>query len=92
MEELKKELAEYIAILETSLACTNYAEDKLKYQKHLAESALMFTAIEKYKSLKKLKELVSLERHSYGWDYLNGVQGSSAELAFDHFAKLVETL
>lgn len=90
MERLKIALADYISILETSLADTNWAEDRTKYRQHLAEAALMFASIEKYKSLEKLKSLVSSERHSYGWDYLNGPSGSSAESAFNYFANVVE--
>lgn len=51
----------------------------------------MYAALEKHRSMKKLKELVASERHSFGWDYLDGSEGKAAEAAFDAFAKLVET-
>jgi len=88
--ELKKALADYVASLEASASRTHRAEDRGRYQQHLASAALMFAAIEKHGSLEKLKELVAAERHSYGWDCLSGPEGNAAELAFDSLAKLVE--
>ena len=91
MQKLKGALADYIAVLDTSATKTKRAEDRVRYQQHLAAAALMYVALEKHRSLEKLKELVASERHSYGWDYLDGPPGEAAEAAFDAFAKLVET-
>jgi hypothetical protein len=91
MEKYRKALAEYIAILGKNAAGTKRANDRTLYQRHLAEAALMFVAIEKDESLEKLKGLVSLERHTYGTGFLSEAEGSAVESAFDTFAKLVET-
>jgi hypothetical protein len=90
MEELERALAEYISVLQSSSKTTNRAEDRPRYQQHLAEAALMYAALKKDRSVKKLKELVASERHGYGWDYLDGPAGDEAEAAFNVFAKLVE--
>jgi hypothetical protein len=91
MGKFTKALAEYVAILGKSAADTKWANDRPLYQRHLAEAALMFVAIEKDESLEKLRSLVSLERHTYGTGFLSGDEGSAAESAFNKFAKLVET-
>ena len=91
MEKYRKALAEYVAVLETSADNTNQAEDRIKYERHLAYAARMFVAIEKNASLKALKKLVEDERHSYGWSFLSGDTGNSAESAFHVFASLIET-
>jgi hypothetical protein len=91
MEKYKIALAQYISVLGTSMSNTNWTEDRVKYQKHLAEAALMFAVIQKDDSVQKLKDLVAAERHNYGWDYLHGSLGNTAESAFDIFAKLVES-
>ena len=90
MEELETALAEYISVLESSAVNTHRAEDRSRYQQHLADAALMYAALKKHRSLEKLKELVASERHGYGWGYLDGPEGDAAEKAFDVFAKLVE--
>ena len=90
MEQLKGALANYIAVLESSAAKSHRAEDRGRYQQHLASAALMFVAVEKQRSLEKLKELVASERRSFGWGYLDGSEGKTAEAAFNDFAKLVE--
>jgi hypothetical protein len=91
MERLKSALAEYIATLEASAAKTHRAEDRSRYQQHLAAAALMYAALEKHRSVEKLKQIVASERHSYGLDYLDGPEGKAAEAAFNAFAKIVET-
>ncbi|MFQ6021872.1 MAG: hypothetical protein ACE5NW_04055 [Acidiferrobacterales bacterium] len=91
MEQLKSALAEYISSLGASAAKTQRAEDRSRYQQHLAAAALMYAALEKHRSIEKLRELVASERRSYGWDYLDGSEGKAAEVAFNAFAKLVET-
>ena len=89
-DELKSALAEYIDALETSAAATHRAEDRGRYQQHLASAALMFAALEKDRSIAKLAEVVASERRSYGWDYLDGPEGEAAESAFHAFAKHVQ--
>ena len=89
-EIFRKALAEYITILAKSAAETNWAEDRKAYEIHLADAALMFAAIENDRSIVKLKQLIAAERHGYGWGYLRGSFGNSAESAFNTFAKLVE--
>lgn len=81
----------YIAVLDTSAANTRRAEDRGRYQQHLAAAALMYAALEKHRSTDKLKALVASERRSYGRDYLAGPEGRAAEAAFHAFAGLVET-
>jgi hypothetical protein len=91
MEKYRKALVEYVSVLQTSADNTNQTEDRPKYDGHLANSARMFVAIEKYSSLEKLRHLVEEERHSFGWGYLVGPTGNAAESAFNAFASLVET-
>lgn len=91
MHSLRHALADYITSLEAGAAQTHRAEDRARYQQHLAAAALMFAAVEKHKSIEKLKELVASERRSYGWDFLEGSEGKYVEDAFNVFAKLVET-
>ena len=90
-DELKTALANYIASLETSAVRTRRAEDRVRYEQHLASAAIMFATIEKQRSIDKIKDVVASERRSYGWDYLSGPEGKAAESAFDAFAKLGET-
>ena len=90
-DKYRKALAEYISVLQTSADITHQAEDRPKYSRHLACAARMFLAIENYSSLDKLLQLVDDERHSFGWDYLIGSAGDTAEAAFNTFATLVES-
>ncbi len=91
MESYKAALADYIAVLERSASETNRAEDRSRYQQHLASAALMYAAISKHCSLEGLRQLVASERRSYGWSFLSGPPGAAAETAFDRFARLVES-
>ncbi len=84
-------LADYIAVLESSSASTSRAEDRSRYQQHLASAALMFVALEKQRSIEKLKELVATETRSFGWDFLDGPEGDAAESAFVAFARAIES-
>ena len=90
MDSYKSALAQYVSVLERSGAGTTRAEDRSRYQQHLASAALMFCAIQEHQSVEKLRELVAAERHSYGWDFLDGPAGKAAESAFHRFALLVE--
>jgi hypothetical protein len=89
-DELKSALAEYIDALETNASRTHRTEDRSRYQQHLASAALMFAALEKHRSIEKLKKVVASERRSYGWGYLDGPEGEAAESAFYAFEKLVQ--
>ena len=91
MKKYEKELAEYASVLEQSAKETHRAEDRTRYQQHLASAALMFVAIVKDESISKLKELVATERRSYGWDFLSEPAGEAAEKAFHTFATIVES-
>ncbi len=91
MEKLEIALAEYIAVVGSSAASTSRAEDRSRYQGHLAQGALMYAALKKHDSIAMLKELVASERRSYGWDFLGGTEGSLAEASFNEFAELVES-
>jgi trehalose-6-phosphate synthase len=90
MKKYEKALADYASVLEQSAIETHRAEDRIRYQQHLAAAAQMFVAIVKEKSIIKLKELVAAERRSYGWDYLSEPAGEAAEKAFHIFATMVE--
>jgi hypothetical protein len=90
MEDFKSALADYIVVLDTSAAKTPRAEDRGRYQQHLAAAALMYAALVKNRSIDKLKALVASERQSFGRDFLDGPEGKSAEAAFNAFANLVE--
>jgi trehalose-6-phosphate synthase len=91
MQKYEQALADYISILDQSAKETHRAEDRNRYQQHLASAALMFVAIVKDRSTPKLKELVAAERHSYGWDYLSEPAGEAAEKAFHTFATMIES-
>jgi hypothetical protein len=90
MEKLEIALAEYIAVLGSRAASTSRAEDRGRYERHLAQAALMYAALKKHASIGMLKELVASERRSYGWDFLGGPEGILAESSFNEFAELVE--
>ena len=84
-------LAAYVSVLERAAGETNQADDRPKYQQHLAAAAQMYTAIIHHCSVPRLKELVSQERRSFGWGFLAGDMGTEVETAFDGFAKVVES-
>jgi len=88
-EEFRAALAKYVSILEESARTTHRAEDRSIYEKHLANSAKMFLAIESEDPLGSLKRLVSDERRFYGWGYLSGAAGEAAESAFNEFAEFI---
>jgi hypothetical protein len=90
VEKYKDALADYISTLEKSMNETTRAEDRSQYQKHLATAALMYVAIAKERSIQRLRELESSERHSYGWHYLSGPAGEATEASFNTFAEKVE--
>ncbi|MFA6292176.1 MAG: hypothetical protein WC637_10360 [Victivallales bacterium] len=90
MIKYEKALADYVSVLEQSAKETHRAEDRTRYQQHLASAALMFAAIVKDNSISKLKDLVADERRSYGWDFLSEPAGEAAEKSFHAFASMIE--
>jgi hypothetical protein len=88
--ELEDALARYVVELSTSAAGTHRAEDRPRYESHLAAAARMFAALRRDSTLKEIKLIVADERRGYGWSYLSDHEGSRAEAAFDSFALLVE--
>lgn len=92
MQDIEKALARYVGILSASAKRTTYANDRSTYTKHLAAAAVMFASLHSDSPLEALKEQVADERHSYGWGFLSGEEGSAAERAFHEFAKLVEAV
>ncbi len=90
MDQLLKALAQYIATLDKSSKETTRAEDRGRYEQHLAASARMFEAVQR-RALDELKELIASERRAFGWAYLSGPEGEAAESAFNNFAKHVDS-
>lgn len=90
MNQVLIALAEYVATLDKSSKQTTRAEDRVRYEQHLATSARMFEAIQR-RAVDELKELVASERRVFGWGYLSGPEGEAAERAFNNFAKHVES-
>jgi hypothetical protein len=89
-QTLADALAVYIAVLARSADQTHYAEDRSRYEKHMAAAARMFSAMHLDSSRQELKRIVKEERHSYGWSFLSGTEGADAESAFTVFAAKVE--
>lgn len=85
-------LAEYISVLSASSEGTSQANDRPVYAGHMAAAAAMFSEYYRNRSVTRLKELVAGQRRDYGWGYLSGDAGESAERAFDTFAEFVEQL
>lgn len=86
-----QELATYIAALSSALERTHRAEDRSRYRDHLATAALVFERLQQG-DLVSAKQLLSDERRSFGWDFLDGEAGASAESAFSRFADFIEHL
>ncbi|MDA8165126.1 MAG: hypothetical protein M0017_08875 [Desulfobacteraceae bacterium] len=90
LEGVKKGLADYIAVVETSMLATGRADERGHYQQHLAVAASMFAALEKERSGERLQELLSAERRAYGLALLSGPAAETAEVAFAAFAAQAE--
>ena len=90
MATLIDELALYVEILSRSAHATTRAEDRNTYTSHLAAAAEIFACLHSGR-LSEAKEIVSHQRHAYGWGYLSGDEGSEATTAFDRFASMVES-
>lgn len=87
---LETALADYVDELCKSADQTHRAEDRPRYQTHLAEAARMFRAVRQTRSLAELRSIVARERHNYGWSFLSNEEGRRAEAAFEAFATRVE--
>ena len=90
MDRYKKTLAEYVAVLAKSSIETKTPEDQTLYQLHLAQSALMFMAIEKDASVEKLRQIIGMVTQVYQLNPLKGPAGKAAAEAFKSFAKIFE--
>jgi len=92
MDKYKKALAVYVAVLAKSSIETTFTSDQNLYQLHLAQSALMFLAIEKDSSIEKLKQIVGMVRQVFQLNPLHGQPGKNSEIAFETFSQLVDVV
>ena len=90
LEQYRKALADYIAVLAKSSLETEKAEDRNLYQLHLAQAALMFMAIEKDSSVEKLRQIAGMVRQVYQLNPLHGRAGKAAESAFETFSESID--
>jgi hypothetical protein len=77
-------LAGYISALARSAETTERAEERPRYQRHLASAALMFAAIHAGDA-GRLRDIVDNETRAFGWDSLSGDSGRRAEEAWERF-------
>jgi hypothetical protein len=89
MDEIRSAIAEYIFVLRDSLANCHRAEDRDKYNRHLAAAAMMLAEVCQGYPMDKLLERLKQEERSYGWDYLSYKEGEAAEEAFSKIVKLI---
>jgi len=89
--KLKSALAEYVRTLGRSADATNRAEDRSRYESHLAAAARMFADLEAG-DRESLAARVAAEQQSFGWSYLSGEAGECAEQAWTRFAAEVERI
>lgn len=87
---LTPKLAAYAAVLSESLRNTHRDENRTRYRDRLA-AALIFERLQ-HDDLVSTRELVAEERRSFGWDFLDGQAGATAESAFSRFAEFIEQL
>ena len=90
MNKIEEALVSYVSVLAEGSAGTHHAANRPRYERHLAQAALMFLALCGKKTREDLKSIVKQERHSFGWDMMEGDDGKATEAAFDAFAKQVE--
>lgn len=91
MKEIETALVAYASALAECSRSTHHAANRPRYERHLAQVALMFLGLHGKNPREDLKTIVKGERHSFGWDFMEGEDGKIAESAFDSFAKLVES-
>jgi hypothetical protein len=89
MPTLVDALATYVEVLSNAAKATSRAEDRKIYTMHLAAAAEIFACLQTGR-LAEASKLVDVERRAFGLGFLSGEVGSSATVAFNHFASLVE--
>ncbi len=77
-------LAKYIEVLAESARTTSRAEDRSKYQHHLAEAAAIFLAIQQ-RDADALVALLANEERNFGWSFLADPPGEAATNAWVEF-------
>jgi len=82
VEERIREVASYIRVLASALDETSRAEDRTMLTKHLAEAARLVALIDEGADHFAIQRWLDSEEHGYGWSYLPGSHGESAEAAF----------
>lgn len=82
-------LTQYVRVLSHAAGRTTRADDRPRYERHLAQAALMFDAIQSDPDGTRLTSLIDAERHAFGWGFLTGEGGKDVERAFARFADLV---
>ena len=80
-EGLLRQISEYTQLLIKALKETNNANDRVKYQKHLASASIIFSSLIE-NDLKNLEIILEDEARSFGWDYLEGDLGEGVERKF----------
>ena len=90
MNSALENLCNYAEVLAKSADETKRAEDRTVYVQRLAAVSRMLVAAFHGRRT-ELENLIAGERHAFGWGYLWGVEGAAAELAFEEFAKTVES-
>jgi len=90
-QELLAGLATYITVLAQCADRTHRAEDRPRYEKHLAAAARMLPAIQEGARMRSLARLVADEKRGFGWSYLSDAESDAAERAFSEFAGLVDS-
>jgi hypothetical protein len=83
---LERELAQYISALDEAAGACTRAEDRARYQAHLAAAARMFAALSPPADQSQFLSLVQSEVETYGRGFLSGTAGEQAESAFQTFA------
>lgn len=91
MSPLPEAIAKYIEALVAARDRCARSEDRLTYTKHLAAAAEMNVAAQR-SDLDQLHELLAAEERNYGWGYLSGEAGSSAERAFQELERRVRSM
>lgn len=75
------EVTSYIEVLAASADATTRAEDRPRYEAHLAAAARLF-ALLAAQDTRAVAAWFRSEEHSYGWQYLSGDCGNATHGAF----------
>jgi hypothetical protein len=84
--DLLDDLAEYINVLATSMEKTKYAQDRSVYLGHLAAAALIFKSLQS-SNFRQARQQIADEQRNFGWSFLSGEEGSTAEATFARFKR-----